>query len=64
MTCVKNKYVEMTVSEFASECPEIWDMLGLHTKLELLSQKEYLVRVDPITFRVEFGFRGDDWFIR
>ena len=56
-------YIQLPAVVFLDTYPGIAACLSPDFVLELLSEPEYIVRFNPDTHQVEFGFPSDDWKI-
>ena len=55
-------YLQFPLPVFVEKFPEFSDALKL-TNLFDISDSNYIVRLDPINFRIEIGYTEDAWLI-
>lgn len=60
----KLDYIQLPVTVFLDTHPGFAACLPPGFVLELLSEPEYVVRFNPCTYHVEFGFPSDDWGLK
>lgn len=57
-------YIQLPSTVFLDTYPGFAAYLPPSFVLELLSEPEYVVRFNPETYHVEFGFPSDDWDLK
>ncbi|GGB87142.1 hypothetical protein [Glycocaulis alkaliphilus] len=57
-------YIQLSATVFLDTYPGFAAYLPPSFVLELLSEPEYVVRFNPDTYHVEFGFSSDDWCLK
>lgn len=55
-------YLQLPLSVFVEKFPEIANDLKFSNLFDL-SDSNYIVRIDPINFRIEIGYTEDAWLI-
>lgn len=55
-------YLQLPLPVFIEKFPEIANDLKLSNLFDL-SDSNYIVRLDPINFRIEIGYTEDAWII-
>ena len=55
-------YMQMPLSVFVEKFPAIANNLQISNLFDI-SDSNYIVRLDPINFRIEIGYTEDAWLI-
>ena len=55
-------YLQLPLPVFVEKFPEIANDLNFSNLFDL-SDSNYIVRIDPINFRIEIGYTEDAWLI-
>ena len=55
-------YLQLPLPVFVEKFPEIANDLKFSNLFDL-SDSNYIVRLDPINFRIEIGYTEDEWII-
>ena len=55
-------YIQMPLSVFVEKFPDISNNIQISNLFDI-SDSNYIVRLDPINFRIEIGYTEDAWLI-